>query len=85
MKILKMTIHWTTEEADCIYQLLNELQSALWQSYGEDIQHMHDMIRDEQLEGERAFILRQLTAGILWRYQQVLYLEFAGRSRTNVH
>ncbi len=55
MKILKITTYWTAEEADCIYQLLSELQSALWQSYGEDIQHMHDMIREEQLESEEAF------------------------------
>jgi hypothetical protein len=56
MKSLKITIHWTPEEADCIYQLLGELQTAIWQNYGEDIVHMHDRIREEQLERESSFI-----------------------------
>ena len=29
--------------------------AALWQSDGEDIQHMHDMTREKQLESEKAF------------------------------
>ena len=55
MKILKITTHWTAEEADCIYQLLGDLQSVIWQNYGEDIQRMHERIREEQLETEGAF------------------------------
>ena len=37
MKTLKITTFWTTEEAGNVYRLLDELQSAVWESYGEDI------------------------------------------------
>ena len=50
MKILKMTTHWTTEEADCLYRLLDEFQCALWESYGKDIEQLYQAQREEQLE-----------------------------------
>ena len=50
MKILKMTTHWTPEEADCIVRLLNEFQSAIWESYGQDIEQLYQTHREEQLE-----------------------------------
>ena len=53
MRILKMTTHWTAEEADCIYSLLEELQSIVWENYGDDITKMYQLMRDEQLEMER--------------------------------
>jgi len=53
MRILKMTTHWTAEEADCIYRLLEELQSIVWENYGDDITKMYQLMRDEQLEMER--------------------------------
>ena len=49
MKILKITTHWTPEEADAIYQFLDNYKEALWQSYGEDIVQMYKTTRDEQL------------------------------------
>jgi hypothetical protein len=55
MKILKITTHWTTEEADCVYRLLGELQSEIWQHYGEDIHHMYDLIQKAQLERDEAY------------------------------
>ena len=48
MKILKMTTHWTTEEADCLYRLLDELQSAIWEQYGKDIEQLYEVHREEQ-------------------------------------
>lgn len=48
MKILKLTTHWTAEEADCIYGLLDTFKSAIWQAYGEDIVNMHKDIANEQ-------------------------------------
>ena len=48
MKILKITTHWTTEEADCVYALLDVFKSAIWQAYGEDIANMHSDIANEQ-------------------------------------
>lgn len=51
MKILKITTHWTPEEADCVYQFLDDLKEALWQSYGEDIVHMYKTLHDEQQAG----------------------------------
>ncbi len=48
MKTLKITTHWTPEEADCIYQFLDDFKAALWQCYGEDIVQMHKTIHAEQ-------------------------------------
>ena len=53
MKILKMTTHWSTEEADCIVRLLDEFQSAIWESYGKDIEQLYQSHREEQLELNR--------------------------------
>ncbi len=53
MKILKMTTHWTTEEADCIVRLLDEFQSAIWESYGKDIEQLYQTHREEQRELNR--------------------------------
>ena len=50
MKTLKITTHWTPEEADCIYQLLDDFKQALWQCYGGDIVQMHKTIQAEQKE-----------------------------------
>jgi len=48
MKTLRITTHWTTEQADDIYRLLDDLKTAIWQSYGEDIVTMHRDIAFEQ-------------------------------------
>lgn len=48
MKTLRITTHWTTEEADGIYQLLDEFKSVLWDHYGEDIVEMYKAINNEQ-------------------------------------
>ena len=48
MKTLRITTHWTTEQAEDIYTLLDDLKSAVWQSYGEDIVTMHREIAFEQ-------------------------------------
>jgi len=50
MKTLKITTHWTVEEADCIYRLLDEFQCAIWESYGQDIEQLYQTHREEQLE-----------------------------------
>ncbi len=55
MKVLKITTHWSAEEADCVYQLLGELQSEIWQHYGEDIHHMYDQIQEAQLERDETY------------------------------
>jgi|FLOH01.1.fsa_nt_gi hypothetical protein len=54
MKILKMTTHWTTEEADCLYRLLDELQSAIWEQYGKDIEQLYEAHREEQWKLKQA-------------------------------
>jgi len=38
MKLLRITTHWSAEEAECVYQLLDEFKKALWQSYDEEKQ-----------------------------------------------
>ena len=57
MKTLRITTHWTTEQAEDMYTLLDDLKSAIWQSYGEDIVTMHREITFEQKqEGENSAI-----------------------------
>jgi hypothetical protein len=48
MKTLKITTYWTAEQADCIYQLLGDLRSELWDRYGEEIAELYEQIRVEQ-------------------------------------
>ena len=48
MKILKITTHWTTEEADCIFSFLDELQSMIWENYGNDLAPMYQQMGEEQ-------------------------------------
>jgi len=55
MKTLKITTHWTPEEADCIYQFLDEFKEALWHQYGEDMVAIHKANQDEQAGREEAF------------------------------
>lgn len=44
--------HWSAEEAECVYQLLDEFQGAIWQSYGEDILEMHKIRQLEKLTSD---------------------------------
>lgn len=53
MKILKMTTHWTPEEADAIYRFLDDYKETLWQSYGEDIVQMYKTTHDQQQTDHR--------------------------------
>jgi hypothetical protein len=53
MKTLKITTHWTTEEADCFYRLLDEIQSAIWESYGEEIEQLYQAQRKEQRQQQK--------------------------------
>jgi len=50
MKTLRITTHWTTGQAEDMYTLLDDLKSAIWQSYGDDIVTMHREISFEQKE-----------------------------------
>ncbi len=52
MKRLKITTYWSAEEAEGIYQLLDELKDAIWQSYGEDILEMHQTMLLEKQDGD---------------------------------
>jgi hypothetical protein len=49
MKTIKLTTHWTTEQADDIYVLLGDFKEAIWQAYGEDILKMHQEIANEKI------------------------------------
>tara|TARA_R110001592_G_scaffold141924_2_gene363851 strand:+ start:1098 stop:1295 length:198 start_codon:yes stop_codon:yes gene_type:complete len=48
MKTLRITTYWTPEEADCVYQLLDELKAAVWSSYGKEITEMHKAVWEEE-------------------------------------
>ena len=52
MKTLRITTHWTTEQAEDMFTLLDDLKTAIWQSYGEDIVTMHREIAFEQKQDE---------------------------------
>ena len=38
MKIPKLPVYWTAEEAHTVYELLQVLQEEIWRVYGQDIQ-----------------------------------------------
>ncbi len=48
MKILNIPTFWTAEQAGTVYEFLGELQTTVWQAYREDIQRMHEEMRDDQ-------------------------------------
>ena len=50
MKTLRITTYWTAEQADCIYQLLGDLRSVLWDHYGDEITELYEKARLEQEE-----------------------------------
>lgn len=52
MRTLKFTTYWTTQQAEDMYLLLEELKTAIWESYGEDIFKMHQEFAKEQREEE---------------------------------
>lgn len=47
MKILKIPVYWTAEEADCIYQLLGDLKEEVWRLYGEEIGQLYADLRND--------------------------------------
>ena len=53
MKILKIATHWTPEEADCIFSFLEEIQSMIWESYGDDLAQMYQQMGEEQQKIEQ--------------------------------
>ena len=54
MKTLRVTTHWTTEQAEDMSMLLDDLKSAIWQRYGEEIVTMHrDMTFEQKKEKEK--------------------------------
>ena len=44
----RKSTHWTLQEAHCIYQLIDDLKSAVWASYGTEIMAMFDDIKNDQ-------------------------------------
>jgi len=47
MKILKIPVYWTAEEADCIYQLLGDLKEEVWRLYGEEIRQLYAELHND--------------------------------------
>lgn len=50
MKTLKITTHWSPEEADCIYQLLHDLQAEIWEAYGGEITQLYAEFYDKPIQ-----------------------------------
>jgi hypothetical protein len=55
MKTLKITTHWTAGEAACVYEMLELLKSAIWETYGNDIRRVYTDIASEQNEENEQF------------------------------
>lgn len=41
MRRIAVTLYWSAEEADNVYQFLGELREVIWQVYGQDIEQMY--------------------------------------------
>lgn len=54
MKILKIPVYWTPEEASTIYALLQDLTEEVWQQYSQDIQQFYAGIQAEQQKQQDA-------------------------------
>lgn len=49
MKILKIPVWWSAQEAESILLALDELRIVIVQNYGDDIQRMHERtLQDEE-------------------------------------
>lgn len=54
MKTLKITTHWTTQEAAQVYEALELLKTAIWESYGNDIRELYvDIVHEQTAVGEQ--------------------------------
>lgn len=56
MKTLKITTHWTPDEAARIYDMLDLVQTAIWEAYGNDITEFYMEIAKAQAQHEESFI-----------------------------
>lgn len=41
MKTLRLTTHWTADQADTAIELIDLLRDAIWETYGDQITAMH--------------------------------------------
>jgi Ribonuclease G/E len=55
VKVLKITTHWTTQEAAEVYEALDLLKTAVWESYGNDIREMYINRAQDQKEISEQF------------------------------
>jgi Ribonuclease G/E len=54
VKTLKITTHWTTQEAAQVYEALELLKTAIWESYGNDIRELYvDIVHEQTAVGEQ--------------------------------
>ena len=57
MKILKITTHWSAEDAELVYPLLEQLKEAIWLHYGPEITQMNQHRHEQSLSQETDFEL----------------------------
>ena len=55
MKTLKITTFWTPDEAVRIYETLELLQNAVWETYGSDITAFYQEVAQVQTEQKTRF------------------------------
>lgn len=53
MKTLKLVTHWTPDEAASIYDMLDQVKTAIWEAYGNDITEAYkEMARSQEQQLE---------------------------------
>ena len=55
IKFIKISVFWTLEEAESVYEFLDELKERIWQAYGQEIEQKYENLYQEQLEMEREY------------------------------
>jgi len=50
MKVTRLTMYWSRDEAATVIDFLDRLRDALWETYGEQITRMHREIHENRIQ-----------------------------------
>ena len=50
MKVTRLTMYWTIDEAATAIDFLDRLRDALWETYGEQITQWHREVDDNRIQ-----------------------------------
>ena len=57
MKIMKLSLYWSAEEASTVCEFLDVLKKAVWEVYGDRIVAMHRAFHDEAQKADDQYRL----------------------------